>query len=137
MTDMIVPSPLRSALASLRTARLRRPQAVDELVEGDVAAPAETEAEPAVEAQPLQEETAGPAVVQLRFVEDSWVEMEANGRKLVVGTQRAGTERTVRVEPPVSLLLGNAPGVEVTFRGKPVDVAGQARGNVARLTLDD
>ena len=111
--------------------------AVEELVEGDVAALAETEMEPVVEAQPLQEETAGPAVVQLRFVEDSWVEMEANGRKLVVGTQRAGTERTVRVEPPVSLLLGNAPGVEVTFRGKPVDVAAHARGKVARLTLDD
>jgi len=113
------------------------PVAVEELVEGDAVAPAETEAEPAVEAQPLHEETAGPAVVQLRFVEDSWVEMEANGRKLVVGTQRAGTERTVRVEPPVSLLLGNAPGVEVTFRGKPVDVAAYARGRVARLTLDD
>ncbi len=111
--------------------------AVEELVEGDVAPLAETDAEPVVEAQPVSEETAGPALVQLRFVEDSWVEMEANGRKLVVGTQRAGTERTVRVEPPVYLLLGNAPGVEVTFRGKPVDVAAQARGKVARLTLED
>lgn len=113
------------------------PVAVEELVEGDVAALAESEVEPPVEAEPAREETAGPAVVQLRFVEDSWVEMEANGRKLVVGTQRAGTERTVRVEPPVHLLLGNAPGVEVIFRGKPVDVAAHARGKVARLTLDD
>jgi len=111
--------------------------AVEELVEGDVAALAETEMEPAVEVQPVREETAGPAVVQLRFVEDSWVEMEANGRKLVVGTQQAGTERTVRVEPPVYLLLGNAAGVEVMFRGKPVDVATHARGKVARLILDD
>jgi cytoskeleton protein RodZ len=113
------------------------PVAVEELVEGDVAALAGTEIEPPAEAQPASEETAGPAVVQLRFVEDSWVEMEANGRKLVVGTQRAGTERTVRVEPPVYLLLGNAPGVEVIFRGKPVDVGSHQRGKVARLTLED
>ncbi len=112
------------------------PVAVEELVEGDVAALVAAE-QPAAQAQPPSEETAGPAVVQLRFVEDSWVEMEANGRKLVVGTQRAGTERTVRVEPPVQLLLGNAPGVEVIFRGKRVDLGSYQRGKVARLTLED
>ena len=82
-------------------------------------------------------QTAGPAVIKMRFLEDSWVEMEANGRKLVVGTQPAGSERTVRAEPPVQLLLGNAPGVEITYRGEAVDVASYQRGKVARLTLDD
>jgi cytoskeleton protein RodZ len=103
------------------------------------AAPEPAAAEPEPQTQPVaaEEPTTGPAVVELRFTEDSWVEMEANGRKLVVGTQRAGTERTVRAEPPVDLLLGNAPGVEVTFRGKPVDVSAHLRGKVARLTLED
>ena len=82
-------------------------------------------------------QTAGPAVIKMRFREDSWVEMEANGRKLVVGTQPAGSERTVRAEPPIQLLLGNAPGVEITYRGQAVDVASYQRGKVARLTLDD
>ena len=120
------------------------PVAVEELVEGEPALPAADaeppleEAEPAVAGpQQAAAEAAGPAVVQLRFVEDSWVEMEANGRKLVVGTQRAGTERTVRVEPPVHLLLGNAPGVEVLFRGRPVDLGSHQRGKVARVTLED
>ena len=80
---------------------------------------------------------AGPAVVKMRFLEDSWVEMEANGRKLVVGTQPAGSERTVRAEPPIQILLGNAPGVEISYRGEAVDLASYQRGKVARLTLDD
>ncbi len=82
-------------------------------------------------------QAAGPAVIQLRFLEDSWVEMEANGRKLVVGTQPAGSERTVRAEPPIQILLGNAPGVEITYRGEVVDISSFQRGKVARLTLDD
>jgi len=82
-------------------------------------------------------QTAGPAVIQMRFLEDSWVEMEANGRKLVVGVQPAGSERTVRAEPPIQILLGNAPGVEITYRGEVVDITSHQRGKVARLTLGD
>ncbi len=113
------------------------PLAVEASDGADAAAPAAGEQPQAGEPQQTAEQSAGPAVVQLRFIEDSWVEMEANGRKLVVGTQLAGSERTVRVEPPVYLLLGNAPGVEVSFRGRPVDVTPHQRGKVARLTLED
>jgi cytoskeleton protein RodZ len=109
--------------------------------EQSVAAHAELLPEPQQESQSevqqVPEAQVGPAVVQLKFLEDSWVEMEAHGRKLVVGTQRAGSERTVRAEPPVHLLLGNAPGVEVVFRGKPVKLKSHQRGKVARITLDD
>ncbi len=81
-------------------------------------------------------ERAGPAELVLRFSQDSWVEMTAGDRKLVVGTQRAGTERTVRVEPPVDILLGNAPGVELYWRGKPFDITPYQRGKVARIKLE-
>jgi cytoskeleton protein RodZ len=94
------------------------------------------EQEPAAEPQPASE-TAGPAVVRMRFLEDSWLEMETNDRKLVAGTQRAGSERTVRAEPPIHVLLGNAPGVELTYRGEPVDLTPHQRGKVARFTLED
>ena len=104
-------------------------QAADVVAEADEETPSEPR-----EAVP---QTTGPAVIKLRFLEDSWVEMEANGRKLVVGTQPAGSERTVRAEPPIQILLGNAPGVELTYRGKTVDIATYQRGKVARLTLDD
>ena len=79
----------------------------------------------------------GPATITLRFREDSWVEMESRGRKLVVGIQAAGSERTVRAEPPVSILLGNAPGVVVRYRGERVDLEPHQRGKVARLVLED
>ncbi len=80
---------------------------------------------------------AGAAVIQLRFLEDSWVEMVANGRKLLVGTQPAGSDRTLRAEPPVQVLIGNAPAVELRYRGERVDISSHQRGKVARLTLDD
>ena len=107
----------------------------------------ETEAEP--EAVPVPETpapeaaapeappAAGPAVIQMRFKEDSWVEMEAQGRKLMAGIQRAGSERTVRADPPIRILLGNAPGVELIYRGEVVDIKPHQRGKVARLTLED
>jgi cytoskeleton protein RodZ len=90
-----------------------------------------------VQEVPPAADTAGPAMITLRFSEDSWVEMESHGRKLVVGTQTAGSERSVRAEPPISVLLGNAPGVTLEYRGKPVDLQRYQRGNVARLILED
>lgn len=110
--------------------------AIESAIEPETAREPIAEPSPA-DAQPDVQDTAGPAVVHLRFIEDSWVEMEAHGRKLVVGAQRAGSERTVRVEPPVSLLLGNAPGVELSYRGEAVDLAPYQRGKVARVTLED
>lgn len=80
---------------------------------------------------------AGPAEISMRFSEDSWVEMESHGRKLVVGTQKAGSRRTVRAKPPIQILLGNAPGVEISYRGKVVDLKPYQRGKVARLVLED
>ena len=79
----------------------------------------------------------GPAEISMQFREDSWVEMESHGRKLVVGTQRAGSQRTVSAEPPIQILLGNAPGVEIRYRGKVVDLQSYQRGKVARLVLED
>jgi cytoskeleton protein RodZ len=93
-------------------------------------APSQDEAPPAAE-------TTGPALIRLRFTADSWVEMESHGRKLVVGTQTAGSERSVRAEPPVQILLGNASAVELEYRGKPVDLKHYQRGKVARLVLED
>lgn len=104
--------------------------------------PTAAEAEPVAEEKPPvapvePEPAAGPATIVLEFSQDSWVEMESNGRKLVVGTQPAGSERTVRAEPPITILLGNAPGVTVTYRGERVDLKPHQRGKVVRLVLED
>jgi len=101
------------------------------------APPEQAAAEKPVEPETVMQDTAGPALIQMRFSEDSWVEMESHGRKLVVGTQYAGSERTVRAEPPIQILLGNAPGVELVYRGKVVNITPYQRGKVARLILED
>lgn len=92
--------------------------------------------ETVVTVAPKTTETTGPAELTLRFTQDSWVEMTSRERKLVVGTQHAGTERTVRAEPPIDILLGNAPGVKMFWRGKPFDITPYQRGKVARIKLE-
>jgi cytoskeleton protein RodZ len=98
--------------------------------------PLEPVKEVVVTTGPATTEATGPAELTLRFTQDSWVEMTSRDRKLVVGTQHAGTERTIRVEPPVDILLGNAPGVEMTWRGKLFDITPYQRGKVARIKLE-
>ncbi|VAW76403.1 Cytoskeleton protein RodZ [hydrothermal vent metagenome] len=92
--------------------------------------------EPVVTSAVSTTDAKGPAELTLRFSGDSWVEMKSRDRKLVMGTQRAGTERTVRAEPPIDILLGNAPAVEMTWRGKPFDITPYQRGKVARIKLE-
>jgi cytoskeleton protein RodZ len=48
----------------------------------------------------------------------------------------AGSEQVLNGSPPLSLVIGYAPGVRLTWRGKAVDLAASARGDVARLALE-
>jgi len=109
----------------------------DESISAEPTIPAlEPEKEPAVAPASDATDLAGPAELTLRFTQDSWVEMTSRDRKLVVGTQRAGSERTVRAEPPLDILLGNAPAVEMHWRGKRFDITPYQRGKVARIKLE-
>jgi len=131
LVESVVPSPGRQdAVETPETPETSEPDPAQPTAEQVAAV---KPAEPETAAQ----ETVGPALIQMRFSEDSWVEMEAHGRKLVVGTQYAGSERTVRAKPPIQILLGNAPGVEIVYRGEVVDISPYQRGKVARLTLED
>jgi cytoskeleton protein RodZ len=82
---------------------------------------------------------AGPRMAHLRlqFVADSWVEIRDGDGKLVSSsTERAGSERTLDAKPPVSVVIGNARAVRITYNGQPLDVVAHAAGNVARFTLE-
>ena len=128
--------PQDEAAHALQDAPVAEPEAGSEPMVEAVAEPQSETQQPETAAQEVPT-AAGPAVIQMRFKEDSWVEMEAQGRKLVAGIQRAGSERTVRADPPIRILLGNAPGVELVYRGVVVDITPYQRGKVARLTLED
>ncbi|RQO36190.1 DUF4115 domain-containing protein [Herminiimonas sp. KBW02] len=68
--------------------------------------------------------------------EDSWVEIKgADNSVLLSRLLKAGSSEAVAVTGPVSVVIGNAAGVDVTLRGAPVDVVTGNSSNVARLNL--
>lgn len=94
-----------------------------------------------VQPAPLPEDKAAPltalARVQLSFSGPAWVEVrDRNGKKLHSQNNPAGTQQTVEGEPPLSLVIGSAPNVKLTYKGQPVDLAAYTRADVARLTLE-
>lgn len=107
-----------------------------------------TEAQPAAAAEPAPPPGAGTqlavdavdaagqseAELRLRSRAVSWAEVTDHaGQRLVYELVSPGPERTVRGQPPLRVLLGNAPAVEVFYNGEPVMLpAGQ---HVVRMTL--
>lgn len=78
----------------------------------------------------------GP-VLKLKFAGDAWVEIrDKSGKKIFSQLSLAGSEQTVQGEPPLSLVVGDAARVAITYNGKPVDLAPHVKKTVARLTLE-
>lgn len=76
------------------------------------------------------------ALLQLRVTEASWVEVrDARGATLLSRTVSPGEQVGLDGPPPLALVIGNAAATELVFRGRPVDLAGRSRDNVARLQL--
>ena len=78
----------------------------------------------------------GPSL-KLNFEGDAWVEIrDKSGKKIFSQLNRAGSEQVVQGEPPLSLVVGDAAKVKITYNGNPVDLAPHIRKTVARLTLE-
>ncbi|WP_193165198.1 RodZ domain-containing protein [Microbulbifer hainanensis] len=92
-------------------------------------------AEPEVEpAQPA----AAPEKLELSFTEESWVEVkDASGKLLMAKLQPAGAEVTLEGQAPFSVMLGNAVGTQVSFRGELVDSAPIGSRRTRRLTVGE
>ena len=72
------------------------------------------------------------------FNEESWVEVKsADGKVLLQRLNAPGSEQAVEVqgEAPYTLVVGNAKGVSLQFRGQPVDLTPYTRDSVARFKL--
>lgn len=88
-------------------------------------------APPTVSASP----TLAPLV--LAFSGPAWVEVrDKSGKKIHSQNNLAGTQQTVEGEPPLSLVIGSAPNVKLTYKGQPVDLNAHTKADVARLTLE-
>jgi len=104
--------------------------------EPQAASPAAAAPEPAVAAEPAA--AASETALRLSFRDRSWVEIrQADGAVLLSQNNPAGTVQTIDGVPPYTLVIGNAPQVDLEFRGRPVDLAESAsRDGVARLRLE-
>jgi cytoskeleton protein RodZ len=64
-----------------------------------------------------------PLALLFHFNEECWVEVrDAEGKVLMKSLNAAGSERAIEGEMPYSLVVGNAKGVDLHFRGQPVDL---------------
>lgn len=79
----------------------------------------------------------GRARLSFAFELESWVEVkDASGGIVLSAINPAGTEREVVGTPPLSLVIGNASGVRLSYNGEPVALAPNRTSDVARLTLE-
>lgn len=75
-------------------------------------------------------------LLSLVLRQDSWIEIKrADSSVLVSRLARAGTTETFEIAEPVSLVVGNAAGVDATLRNVPLDLKSGASTNVARINL--
>lgn len=107
-------------------------------------------AQPLIVAQPAPAPVAAPAgkvvaaavpvdsknALAIKARQDSWVEIRrADDTVLFSRLLKAGSAEVIGINEPVSIVIGNAAGVDMTLRGAPVDVVAGNTSNVARLNL--
>lgn len=79
----------------------------------------------------------GMAELYFAFETNSWVEVrDGNDRILFSQLNPVGTEHRMQARRPLSLVIGNARGVRLTYNGVPFDMAPHTRVEVARFTLE-
>lgn len=130
-TDSAAPSTAAGALVSAA--------APAEASAAPVKAPAVERAEEQAAATPLAgtPRVAGEQVVRMHFMREAWVEIrDRSGRKIFSQLNAPGTDQTVSGLPPLSLVVGNANGVQLIHNEQPVDLARYTKVDVARLTLE-
>lgn len=77
------------------------------------------------------------ARLRLEFDGESWVEIrDKDGKMLMSQLNPAGSHRLVSGRTPLSLVIGNAASVRLSFNDKPVDLKPYIQIEVARLTLN-
>ena len=102
-----------------------------------VAPPVEAKADIAPPPAAAPQARAGERRVRLVFREESWVEIrDRQDRVIFSQLNPAGTAQEVSGLPPLSIVVGNSQGVQMTYGEQPVDLARHTKVDVARLTLE-
>jgi cytoskeleton protein RodZ len=112
------------------------PPAVQDPLAG-ATAPAATQATAPSPKPQLLVSGSGPSQIHMIFEGESWVEVkDGSGTTIFSRLNTAGTERVIKGTPPLMLVVGNAHGVKLMYRDKPVDLGPHTRVDVARITLE-
>jgi cytoskeleton protein RodZ len=106
-----------------------------------MAPPATLATSPAAETAPAGTVSPGaPAsdkdALVLKVHGDTWLQVKrANNTTITSRLVKAGSTETFEVREPLSVVIGNASGVDATLRGNPLELKKNARNNVARLNV--
>ena len=74
--------------------------------------------------------------LNMRFSADCWVEIKDRDNKvLFAALKRADEQLQIEGRGPFKVLLGFAPGVEMAYNGRPVDIEVPSGGRSARLIV--
>jgi cytoskeleton protein RodZ len=131
-----VPVAVQAALPAKEEAPAAPVSAVPQAEVVAVAATAEPAALPAPAPASVSPQ-AGMADLHFVFETASWVEVrDRNERILFSQLNPVGTEHRVQGLRPLSLVIGNARGVRLTYNGQPFDLTPHTKVDVARFTLE-
>lgn len=86
---------------------------------------------------PSSEAASGKDALVIKAREDSWIEIRraGNNAPLLSRIVKAGETESVEINESVSIVIGNAAGVDMSLRGAPVEVKAKTNSNVAHLSL--
>ncbi len=106
--------------------------------------PAPQEPAPVDQAAPAQPSASAPPEtprgqkrVRIEFQGESWVEIkDRDGTTLMSQLNSAGSQKTVEGAPPLSVVIGNASSVRVTYNDASFDLRPHTKVDVARFTLE-
>lgn len=85
---------------------------------------------------PIQADMQGKLRLSLAFDGSSWVEVhDANNKRLLMRLARAGSRYNIAGEPPLHVLLGNAPVVRLMVNDKAFSHQAYIHGKVARFDI--
>jgi len=92
---------------------------------------------PQLQPKPQPQVSGGEGRIRLEFAGESWVEIkDKDGQMLMSQLNPTGSRRIVSGRTPLSLVIGNAANVRLTYNDKSVDLKPYIQIEVARLTLD-
>lgn len=125
---------------SAASAAVSAPVATEPTAAASAAAPpppVATSTVPAPATMPAPSVAETDAPLRLSASAPAWIEVRDGGGRVVFSrTLLAGEAAGVAGALPLRLVVGNASSVQVSYRGKPVDLAASTRVNVARLALE-